>query len=113
MFLKLFINTLYYIIKINYKDNIYIGELNNNEKNKLGKYINININKFIKIYKYLRIFYLNDKGYDITKYYIKVSIKIYLSNEPDNIYINFKIVKNIIYFIDYNKMINAICICRK
>ena len=75
---------------------VYVGELNINEKNKLGKYININIiNNKIKINKLLRIFYITNTGIDKTKCYIKISLKIYLSNEPDNIYINFKIVKKI------------------
>lgn len=81
---------------ISNNNNIYVGELNVSEKTKLGDYINININNNkIKIYKYLRIFYLTKYGYDKTKCYIKISIKINLSNNPDNIYINFKIVKKI------------------
>jgi hypothetical protein len=76
--------------------NIYVGELNVHEKKKLGDYININIiNNKIKIYKYLRIFYINNNGLDKTKCYIKISLKFNLSNNPDNIYINFKIVKKI------------------
>ena len=76
--------------------NMYVGELNVSEKTKLGDYINININNNkIKIYKYLRIFYLTKYGYDKTKCYIKISLKFNLSNNPDNIYINFKIVKKI------------------
>tara|TARA_Y100000389_G_C17398804_1_gene484120 strand:+ start:767 stop:1336 length:570 start_codon:yes stop_codon:yes gene_type:complete len=78
------------------KQNMYVGELNICEKNKLGDYININIiNNKINIYKYLRIFYITNNGLDKTKFYIKISLKINLSNEPDNIYINFKIVKKI------------------
>lgn len=83
-----------YIILTNSTNKI-VGELNHYEKNKINNYFNIVIQQqFVKIYKILRIFNIVN-NIDITFYYIKITIDFELTQNPDNITIKFKIVKNL------------------
>ena len=73
--------------------------LNYKQRELISKYINIKIvNNSIKIYKYLRVFTINENDIDKTLYIIKITVSIDLCKTPENIYINFKIckLKNII-----------------
>jgi hypothetical protein len=73
----------------------YVGELNNKEKEIIGDYDNIIIiNTKVTIYKMLRVFTIV-KDSDKTVYYIKLSVRFDLTNTPEDIYINFKILNNI------------------
>ena len=73
----------------------YVGEI---KCNKINKQLIFNIiekknNIFIIIKKNLRVFYINDDGYDETLYYINIKINIpYLNQEK--IIITYKTLKN-------------------
>jgi hypothetical protein len=72
----------------------YVGELNTNEKDGIGDYFNIVVNdNQVKIYKLLRVFSILNDDNDKTAYYIKISIKFELNNNPEYIYLYFKIIK--------------------
>ncbi len=83
-----------YVILTNSTNKI-VGELNQYEKNKINNYFNIVIQEqTVKIYKLLRIFNVVN-NIDKTFYYIKITIEFELTQNPDNITIKFKIVKNL------------------
>lgn len=89
----------YIILTNSIKSTYFVGELNYKQRELISKYINIKIiNNSIKIYKYLRVFTINENDIDKTLYIIKITISIDLCKTPENIYINFKIckLKNII-----------------